>query len=136
MIKLIVIIILVVGGGIAAFYFFGWQEAVDQIQNTNEITAIDVVSGTAALKIKKNTDKDLAVIKAQELWRIAVLSGEDLSSGPCLTNEAIPGWVADIAHNPRQPVDDLPANQCSAYRDGTAKHFVELDAEGQLIRAE
>jgi hypothetical protein len=61
---------------------------------------------------------------------------EDLSAGPCLSNNLIPDWVADIAHNPRQAVDDLPANQCSAYREGQAHHFVELDLDGNLIRAQ
>jgi hypothetical protein len=43
---------------------------------------------------------------------------------------------ADIAHYPRLAIDDDPANQCAAYRDGTTHHFVELDPEGNLIRAE
>jgi hypothetical protein len=44
--------------------------------------------------------------------------------------------VADIAHEPRQPVDDEPANQCARFRNGEAHHFVELDPDGALIRAE
>lgn len=107
------------------------RTAADDITDT-----VDAVTGIGAVKIKENTDPDLATAKAKELWRARFQSGEDLSNGPCLSNEAIPGWVADIAHSPRQAVDDLPENQCSAYRDGTAKHFVELDPEGNLIRAE
>lgn len=60
--------------------------------------------------------------------------GMDLSTGPCLTNDLIPGWVADIVHNPRQDLDDLPQNQCQAYLEGRAKHFVELDLSGNVIR--
>lgn len=58
--------------------------------------------------------------------------GVDMSRGPCLGTIA-PGWVVDVAHNPRQPVDDLAQNQCAAYREGKAKHFVELDPSGNLI---
>ena len=43
---------------------------------------------------------------------------------------------ADVAHDPRQDVDDEPENECEAYRSGEAVHFVELDPDGELIRAE
>lgn len=62
----------------------------------------------------------------------------DLSNGPCLS-ESLPGlsdWAVDIAHDPRQAVDDQPANQCQSYRDGETHHFVELTPDGQLIRAQ
>ena len=61
--------------------------------------------------------------------------GQNLSSGPCLTNEIAPDLVCDVAHNPREAIDDLPENQCSAYRNGTAHHFVEVDENCNLIRA-
>ena len=105
-------------------------------KNTNSVSAVDIVTGAADIKIKEKADKDLATAKAKELWRIQFQMEADLSAGPCLSNNVIPDWVADIAHSPRQEVDDKPENQCSAYREGTAHHFVELDAEGNLIRAE
>jgi len=105
-------------------------------KNTNTFSAVDIVTGAADVKIKEQADKDLAVAKAKELWRIQFQMETDLSAGPCLSNSVIPDWVADIAHNPRQAVDDQPENQCSAYRDGTAHHFVELDPEGNLIRTQ
>jgi len=104
--------------------------------NDNSFTAAEIVTGVADIKIKQNADKDLAAAKAQELYREALYNGDDFSAGPCLSNDVLDGWVADIAHNPRQAIDDLPENQCSAYRDGTASHFVELDLEGNLIKAE
>jgi hypothetical protein len=81
-------------------------------------------------------DKDKAIAAAKFIY--AGKAKEGLSAGPCLS-EAIPGlsdWVVDIAHDPRQAVDDQPANQCQSYRDGETHHFVELTPEGQLIRAE
>lgn len=59
--------------------------------------------------------------------------GVDLSAGPCL-GVIGPDWVADIAHDPREPVDDDPANQCAEYREGKVTHFVELTPEGKLIK--
>ncbi|MFH1207471.1 MAG: hypothetical protein V1668_02585 [Patescibacteria group bacterium] len=104
--------------------------------NTNTFSAAEIVTGVADVKIKEKADKDMAVAKAKELWRIQFQLEEDLSKGPCLSNDLIPDWVADIAHNPRQAVDDEPVNQCPAYVAGMAHHFVELDPEGNLIRAE
>ncbi len=79
-------------------------------------------------------ERERAVAAALELYRRAKESGADLSAGPCLAQEAIPGWAVDVAHEPRQPVDDDPANQCASYREGRATHFVELDPEGNVIR--
>jgi hypothetical protein len=63
---------------------------------------------------------------------------EGFDEGPCIA-ESLPGlpdWVADIAHDPRQAVDDEATNQCQRYREGEAHHFVELDPDGNLIRAQ
>ena len=57
-----------------------------------------------------------------------------MSSGPCLSNGT--EWVVDVVHNPRQAVDDLPANQCPSYLSGLSKHFIELDLSGNLVRAQ
>lgn len=59
---------------------------------------------------------------------------EDFTRGPCLSNEIAPGWVCDIAHDPRQDIDNKPENQCSAYREGKAQHFVELDENCDIIK--
>jgi hypothetical protein len=60
-----------------------------------------------------------------------------LELGPCLLDPIPiePDWVCDVAHNPRQPVDDNPHNQCQSYLRGEAKHFVEVTPECKLIRA-
>jgi hypothetical protein len=95
----------------------------------------------AATKDKKSykpgvsKEVDSAINQAQNLYYVRRNLGEDFSKSPCLSNDLIPGWVVDISYSPRQPVDDLPENQCSAYLEGRAKHFVELDPEGNLIRA-
>jgi hypothetical protein len=81
--------------------------------------------------------KATAITAAKAAYEKARLEGRDLSNGPCIADPLpVPNWVADIAHDPRQPVDDEPANQCSTYRSGENEHFVELDPEGNVIRAE
>jgi len=74
------------------------------------------------------------VIMAQDLFKEKQAEGMDMTNGPCLTNQLVPGWVVDVAHSPRQEVDNQPENQCSAFREGTAQHFIELDTEGNLIK--
>lgn len=77
-----------------------------------------------------------AIAAAKAAYETAKREGRDLSDGPCIADPLIPNWVADIAHDPRESVDDDPANQCAGYRSGKAEHFVELDPDGNVIRAE
>src|SRR4051794_36554003 len=86
----------------------------------------------------KASDQDRAVGEAVKVYADAKASGVDLSAGPCIAEKlrGLPDWVADIAHDPRQPVDDEAANQCERFRAGEAHHFVELDPSGKLIRAQ
>jgi hypothetical protein len=77
---------------------------------------------------------DETIARAKRAYANAKAQGVDMSKGPCL-GEIEPGWVADVAHDPRQDVDDEPENQCFAYRTGQADHFVELDPEGEFIRS-
>ncbi len=89
------------------------------------------------------TQKEVAIEYCLNMCKTALSSGQDILNGPCLANEVtkvkggwlVENWVCDVTHNPRQPVDDLPENQCSAYREGKAKHFVEVDENCELIRA-
>lgn len=88
------------------------------------------------LNSQKN-EKDLAIKKCIEACRVAMINGKDLSNGPCLL-DPIPDlndWVCDVAHNPRQDIDNLPENQCSSFREGKASHFVEVDPSCNFIRA-
>jgi hypothetical protein len=71
---------------------------------------------------------------AQRAYAAAKANGVDMTRGPCL-GVIKEGWVADVAHDPRQDVDDEPENQCREYREGEADHFVELDPDGEFIRS-
>jgi hypothetical protein len=44
------------------------------------------------------------------------------------------GYAVDVVHVPRTAKDDLPNNQCEAFRNGTLKHFIELDGHGDVVR--
>jgi hypothetical protein len=64
-------------------------------------------------------------------------AGDLMENGPCLLDPipVEPDWVCDIAHSPRQPIDNSPNNQCQSYLQGQATHFIELTPECVLIRA-
>jgi hypothetical protein len=94
--------------------------------------------GSGSGSSPSQSERSQAVGQAIVAFHKVEASGQDLSRGPCIA-EHLPGlddWAADIAHDPRQPVDDHPANQCSSYRDGQTHHFVELTPQGDLIRAQ
>ncbi len=65
--------------------------------------------------------------RARLRYSEAVGKKMDLSSGPCLGTIA-DGWVLDIAHLPREPIDNLPQNQCQ-----NVVHFVEMSPKGEVI---
>lgn len=79
-------------------------------------------------------EADSAVNQARKVYLQKKDQGIDFTDGPCLTNDLLPDWVVDIVHNPRQTIDNLPENQCAAFMEGRAKHFVELDSEGNVVR--
>jgi hypothetical protein len=83
-----------------------------------------------------STDTTQVVAAAQQVYQQAKANGTDFSNGPCIAEQLseFPDWSVDVAHDPRQAVDDQPANQCQAYRRGKTHHFVELDPDGKLIR--
>ena len=102
------------------------------------IFAIIFLSGCATqfpANQENQTEKDRATAACIELCQSSLSNGQDLTNGPCSSNEIISNWVCDVAHSPRQAVDNLAENQCSAYREGLAKNFVEIDTNCNLIRA-
>src|SRR3989338_2832794 len=106
-----------------AMVLTGCQQVIQPVVNVS-----DYVTGKVQIEQKKQADKTIAQFKCQELCQQRITNdGEDSSVGPCLSNEIIPDWVCDVAHAPRQPVDDDPRNQCSAFHNGTAHHFIEVD---------
>lgn len=86
-----------------------------------------------------NNEEVKAVEAARKLYQDRVDHDADypkkLANGPCLAGEIIPDWSADIAHQPRIATDDDPRNQCTEYREGKTHHFVELDEDGNFLRA-
>jgi hypothetical protein len=102
--------------------------------------AVALLAGCGGTDKAETTGAETAAVAAAEVaYAQAKASDTDLTDGPCIANPLpapLDDWVVDVAHDPRTDVDDDSANQCSAFRDGTAGHFVELDPDGNLIRAQ
>ena len=97
--------------------------------------ALEILATALLLAGCGGADADAETIQlAKDAYAQSKENGVDMSSGPCL-GVIKPGWVADVAHDPRQDVDDDAENQCEAYRSGEADHFVELTPEGEFIRS-
>ena len=75
-------------------------------------------------------------LKAKNLYLDKKATGTDFSTGPCISQDIAPDWVVDIAHNPREQIDNEIENQCSTYLEGKAHHFIELDPDGNFLRAQ
>ena len=71
-------------------------------------------------------------------------AGINLEDSPCLLNPIdepsaanaaeLSDWVCDVAHMPRQPVDNIQSNQCSSFKQGKAHHFIEVNPECEVIK--
>lgn len=99
------------------------------------VVGVIILVALGASFLRKKSHETRFDPKVASLVRLEEVRGEgmDLSKGPCLGLVG-PDWVADITHDPRQPVDDDPANQCAEYRTGKVKHFVELTAQGKVMK--
>ena len=99
-------------------------------------TTLLLVAGCMSGDDDDDADQDRAIAEAERVYAELKASGTDFSNGPCIAEEVIDDWAVDVAHDPREDVDNLPENQCRSYREGETHHFVELDPDGNLIRAQ
>lgn len=100
------------------------------------LVLIVLVSGcTKQPEPQQGGDAERAKLACIQECKKALEEERDLSNGPCLSDEIIDDWVCDVAHSPRQPIDNDPANQCGAFRKGEAHHFVEVDPNCNFIKS-
>jgi len=82
------------------------------------------------------SDKDMAIHEAKKVYEYLKEQGIDFTEGPCIAESVMVDWAVDIVHNPRNSQDDLPQNICTSMISGTAKHIIELDRNGVVLKAE
>lgn len=83
----------------------------------------------------KEMDKEKVTTEALKLYNQKKSEGMDFNS-QCLGTIEVDKeeYAVDIVHVPRTEEDNKPENQCKAYRSGEAKHFIELDKDGNIVR--
>lgn len=113
---------------LAAYLAFGHKKVNAPTQNQPQIQK-GQASPTPAF-----TGADDILKSALNLYLEKKRGGVNMENGPCLGKIAN-DWVLDIAHNPRQTIDNNPQNQCQDFVEGKAHHFIELDPDGKLIRS-
>ena len=110
-------------------------EPVGEEYNESEINDITEETENTAVVF----DSDTAIAECKNLCQEFLNEGVDLSMGPCLSdndeNWIATDWVCDVAHSPRQGIDEMSANQCLEFRVNRAHHFVEVDENCKLIRS-
>lgn len=100
-----------------------------------------VVAGCVFYFLKSG--KNEVVEQCILLCKKALEQGVNLSNGPCLSDEnpewKFEKWVCDVAHWPRQSVDNLRENQCNEWWEakhaGREIHFIEVTPSCKFIRA-
>ncbi|MCX6809765.1 MAG: hypothetical protein NTZ65_03415 [Candidatus Berkelbacteria bacterium] len=97
-----------------------------------DLNGVWVKHGNPANTPQEVQDQQQLIGEAQHLFYEAQDNNQDLSNGPCLG--ATGDYAVDIAHNPREAIDDQAQNQCADYASGKLKHFIELDLNGTVIR--
>ncbi len=95
---------------------------------------VSLISGCVEKRgSQPGVDANALVEKCVSMCKSTRQTGENLSAGPCLSNNLSDGWVCDVAHWPRQAMDNDRANQCPSYGK-TANAFVEVDPNCRPIR--
>lgn len=99
------------------------------------MTIIIFISGCSEQNVSIS-DKNKAINACKKECNSFLSQSKDLSNGPCILNpiDDAPDWVCDVAHKPREDIDNKPENQCSAFREGKAHHFVEVSPGCELIQ--
>ncbi|MEM4318402.1 MAG: hypothetical protein QW244_01090 [Candidatus Pacearchaeota archaeon] len=87
-------------------------------------------------KETKSESIDSLVEQCLQACQQALTNNISLEHGPCLLDPIpLSDYVCDIAHWPRQAIDNSRENQCNAWYNKTATHFIELTPECKFIRA-
>jgi len=102
------------------------------------VIEVVIVSGCTSTPPLADFSSDKELAKNTCIGICQTISSDLTNRSPCLSDNNpdwnITDWVCDVAHDPRLPVDNLPENQCSEFRQGKAHHFVEVDPDCRFIR--
>jgi len=130
--RTLIIILAIIGAGILIMVGLRFLSGPEDTW-VKDNRGVWIKHGAPTSTPKEVSQQQKLMIAAEKLYQQAKNANQDLSHGPCLGN-ADADTVVDIAHNPRESIDNLSENQCQDYLEGKAHHFIELDPNGQIIR--
>jgi hypothetical protein len=113
---------------LAVLLFGCTQQYSSSQQDSSSFLTSPLKVGSGGFTTTQKNAIDLCVASCSS----AIANHTDLINGPCL-GVIQDDWVCDVAHSPRQAVDNLLENQCADYRTGNAHHFVEVDENCNVI---
>ena len=85
------------------------------------ILAVFLLLASKPWENKEENTLQRAVTLCINLCKQAKEKGMDLSSGPCLSNYLMEGWVCDVAHWPRKDIDNKPRTSVPPSERGEPK---------------
>ncbi len=97
---------------------------------STEETSLGGTGVNTNIKIGSDADKEIM----EQCIELCNDYQQDKSNGPCLGDPMIADYVCDIAHVPRQDIDNDINNQCQSFNTGEAKHFIEVDENCGFLR--
>ncbi len=77
------------------------------------------------------------VTQQQEAIKLALQLYEKEKTARVLDSQClgtVNRYAVDIVHNPRSQEDNLQQNQCSDFLEGRVSKFIEIDAQGNVVR--
>jgi hypothetical protein len=127
-IPIIAIVVLIIFA-VTMFYLRGEEDTW-----VKDSRGVWIEHGKPSTKPAEAVKQEEVISRAKEIFLMIKKEDEEsLVVGPCL-GQIEPDWVLDVVHNPRTTADDLSENQCLDYTNSTAKHLVELDLDGNVVR--
>ncbi len=126
---LVIVIVLVVAG-----IYLSFNKKEDLTGSTIEKTEKEKTAEAEEGETNLILEQQKAIVQARELYAQKRQEGMRFESQCLGTVGDQIKYAVDIVHVPRNAEDDLIENQCSDFRTGKIRHFVELDRGGNIFR--
>ncbi len=115
-----------------------WYQKYINFAKNADIVPSDIVDNHSILKRGQMAYLIHKIYELNELLKLAQSELEKhdemiLKKGPCL-GVIKDGWVADVAHYPRNNDDKNRTNQCNEWHQKKVGSFIEIEPDGTFIR--
>ena len=122
---LIIAVVLIAGGT-----FLLLRGLSDEDSWIKDSRGVYIKHGNPSLKPLYVSEQEKTILCANNLYQQnkSIINFSSQCLGICSD------YAVDIVHIPRSEEDNLPENQCEAFRNGQVTHFIELDKDGEIVK--